>query len=150
PTGRSGPGGARCHAGYRSGFGQPSILPPGGSAGPSSSGGEAISSPRRIVRRPRGHNVENMSQSSPQPERPARRPRHRRQDLHPGRPYSVPLVAVPAEPPGSVAPPESDAARGAVAVWASDAEPVDVVQQLRISSVERRLTFAGLTERSEA
>src|SRR5690606_40072528 len=36
----------------------------GGSAGPSSSGGEAISSPRRIVRRPRGHNVEKIGRAS--------------------------------------------------------------------------------------
>lgn len=91
-----------------------------------------------------------MSQSSPQPERPARRPRDRRQDLHPGRPESDPLDAVPAEPPGPVAPRETDAVRGAEAVRASDAEREAVVERLRIASVEGRLTFEELTERSEA
>ncbi|MEU8797529.1 DUF1707 domain-containing protein [Spirillospora sp. NPDC048819] len=74
-----------------------------------------------------------MSQSSPQPERPSScRPRDRRQDLHPDRPITDPL-----EP-------------GPDAIRASDAEREAVVERLRIASVEGRLTFEELTERSEA
>ncbi|XRQ13585.1 DUF1707 SHOCT-like domain-containing protein [Actinomadura welshii] len=72
-----------------------------------------------------------MSQSSPQPERPAPcRPRERRPDLHPD-----PAPGAPRDPGG---------------MRASDAEREAVVERLRIASVEGRLTLEELTERSEA
>ncbi|MFB4308989.1 DUF1707 domain-containing protein [Actinomadura sp. GTD37] len=74
-----------------------------------------------------------MSQSSPQPERScAGRPPARRQDVHPGRPEPRDLTSAP------------DAIR------ASDAEREAVVERLRIASVEGRLTFEELTDRTEA
>lgn len=76
-----------------------------------------------------------MSQSSPQPDRPCPgRPLARRQDERPGRPVPGPRDARTA--PG--------------AVRASDAEREAVVERLRIASVEGRLTFEELTERTEA
>lgn len=76
-----------------------------------------------------------MSQSSPQPERPSpSRPRDRRQELHPDPPAGEP-VEVAAAPDGT---------------RASDAEREAVVERLRIASVEGRLTFEELTERTEA
>ncbi|MFI0486072.1 DUF1707 domain-containing protein [Actinomadura sp. 9N215] len=82
-----------------------------------------------------------MSQSSPQPERPSpSRPRDGRQDLHPDRPVD-PLDAVAAVPEPAPAP---------EAVRASDDEREAVVERLRIASVEGRLTFEELTERTEA
>ncbi|SPT56846.1 DUF1707 SHOCT-like domain-containing protein [Actinomadura madurae] len=77
-----------------------------------------------------------MSQSSPHPERPCpSRPLDRRQDAPEP---SEHLDATGA--PGAA----SDAIR------ASDAEREAVVERLRIASVEGRLTFEELTERSEA
>ncbi|MEU8123456.1 DUF1707 domain-containing protein [Spirillospora sp. NPDC049024] len=73
-----------------------------------------------------------MSQSSPQPERPCpSRPLERRQDAGP-----VPSAA--------------EAAGAPDAVRASDDEREAVVERLRIASVEGRLTFEELTERTEA
>ncbi|WP_433473035.1 DUF1707 SHOCT-like domain-containing protein [Spirillospora sp. CA-142024] len=76
-----------------------------------------------------------MSQSSPQPERPCpSRPLDRRPDAHPERHV-----------------PESlDAAIAPDGVRASDAEREAAVERLRIASVEGRLTFEELTERTEA
>lgn len=74
-----------------------------------------------------------MSQSSPQPERPSQcRPRDRWPDLPRDRPVTDPRE------------PASDGIR------ASDAEREAVVERLRIASIEGRLTFEELTERSEA
>ncbi|MGH3241719.1 MAG: DUF1707 SHOCT-like domain-containing protein [Spirillospora sp.] len=79
-----------------------------------------------------------MSQSSPQPERPSpSRPRDGRKDPLPADPLDE-VTAVPGPAPS----PE--------AVRASDAEREAVVERLRIASVEGRLTFEELTERSEA
>jgi hypothetical protein len=75
-----------------------------------------------------------MSQSSPQPERPCpSRPLDRRPDVHP-------------EPLDIAAP----AGAAPDAIRASDAEREAVVETLRIASVEGRLTFEELTERTEA
>ncbi|QXJ20533.1 DUF1707 and DUF2154 domain-containing protein [Actinomadura graeca] len=72
-----------------------------------------------------------MSQSSPQPGRPSpSRPTDRRPEPRPG--------VVPAQ------------ADGAGGYRASDAEREAVVERLRIASVEGRLTFEELTERTEA
>ncbi|MGI5327741.1 DUF1707 SHOCT-like domain-containing protein [Actinomadura nitritigenes] len=77
-----------------------------------------------------------MSQSSPQQGRPPcpSRPRRRREDLHPAGPGADPAGTTPV--PG--------------AVRASDAEREAVVERLRVASVEGRLTFEELTERTEA
>ncbi|GAA4242131.1 hypothetical protein GCM10022254_73810 [Actinomadura meridiana] len=76
-----------------------------------------------------------MSQSSPQPERPSPcRPRDRWPDPSPER-SAAELSEVTAAPD---------------AVRASDAEREAVVERLRIASVEGRLTFEELTERTEA
>ncbi|MFA1545465.1 DUF1707 domain-containing protein [Actinomadura chokoriensis] len=75
-----------------------------------------------------------MSQSSPQPERPCSgRTSARRQDVHPDRPD-----------------PALDHTAAPGAIRASDAEREAVVERLRIASVEGRLTFEELTERTEA
>ncbi|WP_131740643.1 DUF1707 SHOCT-like domain-containing protein [Actinomadura roseirufa] len=80
-----------------------------------------------------------MSQSSPQQGRPSpRHPEDRRRDLH-ADPVPVPDPAVPADGPAR-----------ADAVRASDAEREAVVERLRVASVEGRLTFEELTERTEA
>lgn len=82
-----------------------------------------------------------MSQSSPQPERPSpSRPPDRRQDLRPDRAAadSPDAAAVPGVPLGSGS------------VRASDAEREAAVERLRVASVEGRLTFEELTERTEA
>lgn len=77
-----------------------------------------------------------MSQSSPQPERPCpSRPEDRRQDLHPDGPVT--------DDPGEITVTPD-------AIRASDAEREAVVERLRIASVEGRLTFEELAERSEA
>jgi hypothetical protein len=91
-----------------------------------------------------------MSQSSPQPERPCpSRPLERRQDAGP-----VPPQADAATVPDAVRAPDaaraSEAARVSDAVRASDDEREAVVERLRIASVEGRLTFEELTERTEA
>ncbi|NKZ07248.1 DUF1707 SHOCT-like domain-containing protein [Actinomadura latina] len=76
-----------------------------------------------------------MSQSSPQPEPSCHgRPAARRQDAHPDRPVPEPL----------------DVTTAPDTVRASDAEREAVVERLRIASVEGRLTFEELTERTEA
>lgn len=76
-----------------------------------------------------------MSQSSPQPERPRpSRPPARRQGPPADRPVPEPFD-VPAAPD---------------AIRASDAEREAAVERLRIASVEGRLTFEELTERTEA
>ncbi|WP_243712724.1 DUF1707 domain-containing protein [Actinomadura sp. 6K520] len=87
-----------------------------------------------------------MSQSSPQPERPSPcRPRDRRQDLYPDRPGTD--DSLDAAPGGA---PSPGGKAGPDAMRASDAEREAVVERLRIASVEGRLTFEELTERSEA
>lgn len=115
-----------------------------------------ISSARRIVPRRRGHTVEIMSQSGPQPERNApRRPPERRRDG--GRvPEPVDVTAAPetgrtrGAGRAADAARTADAGRGSGPVRASDAEREAVVERLRIASVEGRLTFEELTERTEA
>ncbi|MFI0372574.1 DUF1707 domain-containing protein [Actinomadura sp. 1N219] len=89
-----------------------------------------------------------MSQSSPQPDRPSPgRPRDGRQDLHPDRPAAESGEEITAAP-GAVRVPE--ATPSPEAIRASDAEREAVVERLRIASVEGRLTFEELTERTEA
>ncbi|MFC4051910.1 DUF1707 domain-containing protein [Actinomadura syzygii] len=84
-----------------------------------------------------------MSQSSPQPERQST---WRPPDLRPGpRPVEVAasdagLDAVPGQAPEP----------GPEVIRASDAEREAAVERLRIASVEGRLTFEELTERTEA
>ncbi|MBT2211399.1 MULTISPECIES: DUF1707 domain-containing protein [Actinomadura] len=82
-----------------------------------------------------------MSQSSPQPGRPPeRRPADLRKEP---RPAAVPETAGgPGVDPAAVP--------GVGVVRASDAEREAVVERLRVASVEGRLTFEELTERSEA
>ncbi|WP_241683094.1 DUF1707 domain-containing protein [Actinomadura sp. J1-007] len=94
-----------------------------------------------------------MSQSTPQPGRrpsPARHPdlrKGRPQDLHQD-PPPVRAEQVPADaPPGPRGPADAPPAD---AVRASDAEREAVVEWLRVASVEGRLTFEELTERTEA
>ncbi|MFI0407593.1 DUF1707 domain-containing protein [Actinomadura sp. 3N508] len=96
-----------------------------------------------------------MSQSSPQPERPSPgRPRDGRQDLRPDRPVGAPRDELTAASDAITA--ASDAVRvpGATqspeAIRASDAEREAAVERLRIASVEGRLTFEELVERTEA
>ncbi|WP_246236994.1 DUF1707 SHOCT-like domain-containing protein [Actinomadura chibensis] len=84
-----------------------------------------------------------MSQSSPQPERQsACRP----PDLRPGpRPVEVAASDAGLDPvPGQAPEPPPEVIR------ASDAEREAAVERLRIASVEGRLTFEELTERTEA
>jgi hypothetical protein len=83
-----------------------------------------------------------MSQSSPQPERSSPcRPRDRWHELSPDRPAAE-LPEVAAVSGEVTAAPD--------AIRASDAEREAVVERLRIASVEGRLTFEELTERTEA
>ncbi|MFD0692375.1 DUF1707 SHOCT-like domain-containing protein [Actinomadura fibrosa] len=87
-----------------------------------------------------------MSQSSPQPGGTfPSRPQDRRQDLRPA-PDPVPPApadrTVPQARADRTVPPE--------AVRASDAEREAVVERLRVASVEGRLTFEELAERTEA
>ncbi|MFD0536095.1 DUF1707 domain-containing protein [Actinomadura luteofluorescens] len=79
-----------------------------------------------------------MSQSGPHPERPAPcRPPERRRDAGPA-PEPVDVTTAPGT------------GRTSDTVRASDAEREAVVERLRIASVEGRLTFEELTERTEA
>ncbi|RKS68917.1 cell wall-active antibiotic response 4TMS protein YvqF [Actinomadura pelletieri DSM 43383] len=88
-----------------------------------------------------------MSQSSPQPERSSpHRPQDRRQELHPDRPVAEPTEVTAASDTAGA----PDAVRAPDRVRASDAEREAVVERLRIASVEGRLTFEELTERTEA
>lgn len=115
---------------------------------PSSSGGGAISFARRIAHLPLGHTFGTMSQSSPQPGRPSpSHPQDRRHDPRPEQPIleqAGGADAVPGTPEAAGRPGAADAVR------ASDAEREAVVERLRIASVEGRLTFEELTERTEA
>ncbi|MEU9842357.1 DUF1707 domain-containing protein [Actinomadura sp. NPDC048032] len=97
-----------------------------------------------------------MSQSGPQPERPApSRPPERRRD---GGPVPEPVDVTAAPDTGRAAetarlsetPRAPEARRASDPVRASDAEREAVVERLRVASVEGRLTFEELTERTEA
>lgn len=96
-----------------------------------------------------------MSQSSPQPERrSACRPPDLRSDPRPGRPVAEP-VEVAAAPEAGLDPPldpvpEQPPQPAPEQVRASDAEREAAVERLRIASVEGRLTFEELAERTGA